>query len=565
MSSAADKPVARCALARHFLPRKAASAFFIGIALFSVLRMTWAVLDGSRLQYADYWRMIETLLQPDGSLSVSGLFTFSNHHFIAFAQLLYWLNIKLFAGSNIALGLIDVAIVCCTLGLLGLMIRRLELDRTLRFALFGLTGALLFSLSGAWNFIYGMSGAAWLSANLFAVAAIYLRSAERNITAIVAAVFATMSYGTGIFAWPAIIATGAVQRDFSQWWREWPYAVGFLISIVVVTSLSNSSGGTSSTDYLIIARLAASFLGSSVGLAGVWAEIAGWFALAAVPFLAIWLTFFMRSPAHAGWVGLALYGWCAILVITQGRAVFMAGYGYQGRYYSIAALTWLGLSVMMIQLLQTLRASGRVWGDKSRLFQSVFPWVWVLPLTLGALVSGTVQLEAREGRAVSQALGEIALQLDVVDGSVGYLEGFTDNTRPFDSTRRLEAVGHYPFVEGWDLDCGLLGQTLRATVTERRGGELHKVAPERGLESVNRIRGILPGENSVNEAIRCVVIVDPAGLVVGAGTPQRDGERGWVFIGLAHAIKGKYRMFVFDEGNEPILLSDQSVNDHGTE
>ena len=43
-----------------------------------------------------------------------------------------------------------------------------------------------------------------------------------------------------------------------------------------------------------------------------------------------------------------------------------------------------------------------------------------------------------------------------------------------------------------------------------------------------------------------VAAVGVAGLVVGAGTPQRQGERGWVFIGLAHAIKGKYRMFVFD-------------------
>jgi hypothetical protein len=563
MSSDADKPVARVALARQSLPRKAASAFFIAIALFSVLRMTWAVLEGSRLQYADYWRMIETLLQPDGTLSVPGLFTFSNHHFIAFAQLLYWMNIKLFAGSNIALGLIDVVIVCCTLGLLGLMIRRLALDLTLRFALFGLTGALLFSLSGAWNFIYGMSGAAWLSANLFVVAAIFLRSTNRNITAIVAALLATMSYGTGIFAWPAIIATGAVQRDFSQWWREWPYAVGFLVSIVVVTSLSNSAGGTSSNDYLIIARLAAAFLGSSVGLAGVWAEIAGWFALAAVPLLALWLTFFLRSPAHAGWVGLALYGWCAILVITKGRAVFMAEHGYQGRYYSIAALTWLGLSVMMILLGKTLATSGRTRGDTSRLFQSVFPWVWLVPLTVGALVSGIGQLEARKERAVSQALGEIALQLDVVDGSVGYLEGFTDNTKPFDSTRRLEAVGHYPFVEGWDLDCGLLGQTLETTTLHRRGGELTKVVPERGLESVKRIRAILPGENAVKGAIRCVVVIDPAGRVVGAGTSRRDVERGWVFIGIAHAINGKYRMLVFDEGSEPILLSDPSVNNRG--
>lgn len=542
--------------------------FVASIVLFAVGRMTWAVLGGSRLQYADYWRMVETLLLRDGSLSVTGLFNFSNHHFIAFAQFLYWLNIEFFSGSNIALGLIDVVIVCLTLVLLVRMVQQSNLHKALRLALICLSGTLLFGLSGAWNFVLAMSGAAWLSANLFVVAAIYQRSRDRHATTMAAAVLATMSYGTGLFVWPAIIAVGVIRRHYSQWWKEWPYIVGLVLSAAVVKLLTNNSGDTSTTDYLLVAQLAATFLGDSVGLSGAWSQAVGWVVLIGTPLCAAWLALFVRPQAESGWIGLAMYGWCALLVITQGRAIFMTIYGYQGRYYSIAALTWLGFSVLVILTLRSLQdlagrpgklgasgTQGAVYGSGG-LGQVIAGYLLILPLTLGALITGESEVEKRDSRIYEQQLKEIALRLDVVDGSVGYLEGFTNNTRPFDSTRRLEIAGHYPFVEDWALDCGLLHTTLPASPAPRMGGKLRKVAPEKGLDSVTRISGIIPGEAIIEGNIRCVVVTDPRGLVIGVGAlrPKSDDAR-QRFTALAYSSEAGYMVYFFDDGVGPVLLS----------
>jgi hypothetical protein len=577
MSLEADQKVSANTLPENSPLMRIGYAFCGFVVLFSVFRMIWVILEGSRLQYADYWLMIESLLRPDGSLSLPGLFNFSNHHFVAFPQLLYFLNIKLFAGSNIALGLIDVAIVCCLVGVLILMIRRSNLDRPLQLATMGLMGALLFGLSGAWNFTHGMSGAAWLSANLFVVTAIYQRSLDRNRTAFAAAVLATISYGTGIFAWPAILAVGIVRRPFAQWWREWPYVLGLVISAAIVKILSNNSGDTSTNDYLVIGQLAATFLGTSVGLSGGLAEAAGWVVLVGTPLCAIWLALFVRPQEDAGWIGLVAYGWSTILVITQGRAMFMAAFGYQGRYYSLAALTWLGFSVMLILTLKSLGGliSGRLDHDlndsralfhgQSGFIQTIVPYILILPLTVGVLISGDSEVEKRDLRIYDQELKEIALQLDVVDGSVAYLEGFSNNTKQFDSTQRLKIVGHYPFVEDWNLDCGFLGKKLQEFSTRRMGGEIRNVVSEKGLNFVSRIGGILPGEDIVKGSIHCILVTDTNSLVVGVGTPRPkdNGKSKQHFSALAHEIEGDHKVYIFDDGRWPILLSGLDVTRGG--
>lgn len=573
MSLGADKKTTARTLSEDSSLLRVGYAFFGSIVLFAVLRMVWLILKGSSLQYADYWQMIETLLRPDGSLSLAGLFNFSNHHFVAFPQFLYWLNIKFFAGSNITLGLIDVLIVCVLIVILILMVRRSSLDKVLQLAIVGLAGALLFGQSGAWNFTHGMSGAAWLSANLFVVIAIYQRSLDRNRTALAAAVFATISYGTGIFSWLAIVVVGMVRRPVSQWWREWPYAVGLLVSVLVVKLLSNNLGDTSTTDFMLIAQLATTFLGNSVGLTGGLASAAGWLVLIGTPLCAVWLALFVRSQEGAAWIGLAAYGWSTILVITQGRGLFMAIYGYQGRYYSLAAISWLGFSVLVILTFRSL--SGLIRGRADRdengsrtlsglepgLFQTIAPYVLILPLTAGALISGDSEVKKRDLRIYDQELKEIALRLEVVDGSVGYLEGFSNNTRQFEATRPLKIVGHYPFVENWNLDCGLLGKKLQKFPTNRTGGEIRNVSPEKGLNSVSRIGGIIPNEALVEGSIHCIVVTDSNRLVVGVGTPRPkdQGRSRQHFSALAHGVGVGYEVFVFDDGKEPILLSGLNV------
>ena len=531
----------------------ALSLLFVFTALLALLRMAWMVLTGSSLQYADYWRTVEYLYEPGGSLNLEGLFHFSNHHFIASAQLLYWLNIKFFAGSNIAPGLIDIAIVLVMLALLALIIRRSSFNREFGVVLFGLAGVLFFSLSGAWNFTRAMSGAAWLSANLFVVATIYFRSRDKHVYTTLAAIGATMSYGTGLFAWPVAVVVGAIHRPMSQWLKEWPYAIGFIVSFLVVRSLSNNEGDTSTSDPILIAQLAANFLGSSLGLPGLLAALAGWTALLLTPLVAALLILWLRPVRDAAWVAIGLYGWAAVITITQGRGIFMAAFDYPSRYYSLAAMTWLGLTAMLLVLFRSIprqRGNGR--------FEAALTYALLIALMAASASAGKNVIAVRNSHVFEQELKEIALHLDVVDGEIGYLEDFTNNKKPFSTTRAMELSGHYPFVDNWNRDCGLLGEVLPEFASPRKGGRLCKVAPAKGLSAVNRIAGIMPDATQFapGSAMNCIVIADANNKVIGAGTVQStwDGKRTSRFFALAHDSVGEYRAYVFDGSATPIAV-----------
>ena len=153
-------------------PRWAWGVAGVVVALATV-RMVRLVLRATPLQHNDYWPMIDTMLTSDGGFRLAGVFEFRNEHPLVFAKILYWLNLQATGGSNISLGLVVVAIVLAQLGVL-LVIAR-DLGRRwplLPPLLVALAGVLLLGRQGAWHFMKSMSGAAWLTANLFAISAI---------------------------------------------------------------------------------------------------------------------------------------------------------------------------------------------------------------------------------------------------------------------------------------------------------------------------------------------------------------------------------------------------------
>ena len=82
--------------------------------------MTGVVLGGSPLQNTDYWLMLPRFTSPDGGLDVVGLFHFENEHPVVIPQFIYWLNLRLFAGSNITLGFVVIALVLGQLAVIAL-------------------------------------------------------------------------------------------------------------------------------------------------------------------------------------------------------------------------------------------------------------------------------------------------------------------------------------------------------------------------------------------------------------------------------------------------------------
>ena len=173
---------------------------------------------------------------------MAGFFEFAGHP-VMFAKVLYWLNLRIGDGSNITLGYVVVTLAVAQVLLLRHLLTRSPLTFTERSLMLVLSAGLLFGMNGSWSFTKSMSGAAWFTANLFAVTAIVLRQKDRSWLAGGSAALAMISYGTGLSAWPAVAAVGLARRPWREWWRELPMVAGFVVGFLWYQSESHRPSG----------------------------------------------------------------------------------------------------------------------------------------------------------------------------------------------------------------------------------------------------------------------------------------------------------------------------------
>ncbi|MEZ5139621.1 MAG: hypothetical protein R2711_12900 [Acidimicrobiales bacterium] len=206
----------------------------------------------------------------------------------------------------------------------------------------------------------------------------------------------------------------------------------------------------------------------------------------------------------------------------------------QSRYAAPAGAVWIATIVLVAIAARHLvpQPSGA-----ARLVPAV-----AAPLTI--LVAGPLTWTGRDsvdqlhaGEAIQDQL-EIAIRLGIADGSTALFPGY----QPFpDVTPMLEATGHVPFVADWNRDCDLLGTTVPADRLEdapRRSGSLNKVQPR--LEGGVLVAGGIQRDLDV----RCVVMLDPDGVVVGVAVLADDDRarapyRGSPWPGAA--LPGRHR------------------------
>ena len=137
--------------------------------------LLYLILSGSHMQFGDYFRMVGQLYDDGGHVNAAGLFLHANEHLVAIPKLLYLLNIILAAGSNITLGLavwwFAAAIALLVLSAASESLRGGYLQKLIvAFAI----GLFSFPIAAVHNFVFAMSGASWILANLFAVASLFL-------------------------------------------------------------------------------------------------------------------------------------------------------------------------------------------------------------------------------------------------------------------------------------------------------------------------------------------------------------------------------------------------------
>jgi hypothetical protein len=171
--------------------------------------------------------------------------------------------------------------------------------------------------------------------------------------------------------------------------------------------------------------------------------------------------------------------------------------------------------------------------------------------------SGAGHVEQLRQLKVVQELREVALHLDIVDDTP-YLVGFYDVS----VTQLLIGLGHQPFVDSWDLDCGLIDEQLEPEVlaATEQAGEILSGQRLYLLERAPELTGIIRSDRPID----CVVITDDDGRVVGAasvgvadvaGTGSDTGATS--FVAVARRGSEVYRAFVvFEDSPTPVAAGE---------
>ncbi len=463
-----------------------------------MLSMAGRVRASTDMQYADYWDAFARFIDLDGNLVVRGLFTYQNEHPFVIPNIIYYLDAWLLAGTNRELGYFSLVVAAVTVVLLRSLVPARWSPWARAATTVGISAA-IFVPSGIWNFSKGMSGAAWLTANLLAVIALVLIERGHVVPATAAAVLAVATYGTG-FGAPVMVSAVALMRNRRDK-LGWILPLGAL-GVCGVVYLLTANGGTSGGDVGGGAvEMASTFL-SFLGM--LWAPTGGSVAVLAgatgLGVLGLVTARHLRAgsiPADVRpWLGLSVYVIVAGAVVSLARTDVFDGSGVQSRYASLSALFWI--SVAMAALLEC-RTHER------------------LELTSVACGVGLAVFYAASPPVITGVLAENQPQ-DLVAASVrfGAPEAFPARFHQgVDNSTRLNAMGNYPFDGDLAVGCGLdTGDSidpaaLRSDVRSSMDivEQVDDAASLTGWAVVGGRRGA-----------ECVFAVDPTGAIIGAGT-----------------------------------------------
>jgi len=482
------------------------------LALVPPIAIVLEVARSGKLQWLDYWYVLIRITNPDGSFRLGGIFTPQNEHPLMIPSLLYWLDARLADGDNRVLGYVVIAIAAGTV-----LLMRAALPKTLppvvRAALVVGASALVFSLQGLHMYVRSMSGAAWLTANLFVVASLLLAGRRKWTAAWGVGILATASYGTAFALWPALAVLAALHRE--RWrTRLIPLGIGaVLIGVWYILKPATWVGGAPTNDigsllYTFLTIVGKMWTADNAGVA----VIAGALILVVLAVLTTNRT--ARDERLRFWWALAVYGVLACAMIATARVDFGTDFGLTSRYSSLAVMVSIPLLVIIaVVLYKGVRRNGQK-------IAIMTVGLGIVGFTLGvptaALLHAQIKEHPIEGVAIASGYGDV----------LGPVLPKEDQLQP-----KLEALHHYPLNGTFSLGCG--GPELGSTIDLDQTTALPQPGPRSPDLPSGLIETVQPrGEASLivgwatggmrqdSDQVRCTMVVDGDGTVVGGGVSR---------------------------------------------
>jgi hypothetical protein len=423
---------------------------------------------------------------------------------------MYYADATIAGGDQRVLGYVDILIALATVLLIRFAIPK-SLPVVLRASIVLASSALIFSLHGLHNFTHAMSGAAWLTANLISIGALLFAVKGKWWPAWGMALLGSITYGTAFAAWPSL-ALIAIMRKEPMWRRVAPLVTGAVIVVGWMSVNHNAAGSGTESD------IGTAIFGLFAVLGHIWAaNNTGFAVLAGAVILggygALATVRAARTPELRFWWGLACHAFFGGAMIAVSRIDFGLDYSQHSRYTSISVLVSLPLLVIAGTVVHSFVA--RHW----RKLAVGFAVAGVTGFALGVPTADTVRTED-----VDHDIQSVALR-------AGYINAFGWALPPsgHQLVPRLEALGHYPFNDSFTLGCGgpELGDRIDLAgvkeMTLPTGGR----TPASPVGTVDKIEQ-KPGSQivwgwatGVKDPVRCTVLVDSTGKVVGGGVSDR--------------------------------------------
>ena len=512
------------------------------LAIVPILITVGLVRDSSQLMWLDYWDTVSKYIGADGSLQPRGLVYFHEGHVPVIGSLVFWINLKLFGGLAHPIGYFDIAVVVAQLLILRSFLPPPErLGRWWHPALVVAFALLLFAPQGAWNFARSASGASWLTANLFMIAAIAFATRGRYLWSALFAALASITYGTGLMAWPAVIVIAILRRGWN--WKAWALVAAAVVTLATyaIAYRQPASQASLGIDLNHLARRTLQVFGSVLSPNPEVAPVAGAVGLALAGYLgfAAWRERELRDDALP-WIGLAVWAILAGAMIGAARGGNNPDdLGVASRYASLSILLWVAVLALLV-----IR-----FGRDPRVFGAGFA------ITALAFSGGHASVVEQRASTLNQNELAIATRLGL---SEGYPAAPDERQIPM-----FKKLGHYPFTSSFTADCGLLGKRIdpasvhAPSVASR--GQLDRFEPPYNDRSA-RVAGWFGSDEG---ATRCVAITDEDLRVIGAASigyeradlvPTRppSGTFDLGLTGVADARAKEFRAFAVVDGRKGI-------------